>query len=1126
MAKTKNNARGNKVAFVPYGKRKPKFFGRYQAPLTEMPNLVEEQLRSFKWLIEEGVYEVFKEFSPIDDYSGKKFSLELTKFTFGKPKYDEQYAKRRNLSYEASLKVNAKLINKTTGEEKTQEIFLTDFPLMTNHGTFIINGVERVVIPQLARSYGVFFLSQVIKGNEYFGAKIIPSRGVWLEIESDPDGALYVKIDRKRKFPITALLRTFGLENNADITSFFETSNESVQNLIAKTLAIDTTKNSKEAFVDIYKHIRDGDLATAENAKEFVESIFSSERYDLSEVGRYRFNDRFGLKTDSKSLKKQTLDLDDFKLIIEKIAELNAADNAESDDIDHLGMRRVRYVGEMMQRQVRIGMSRLKRNIQDRMSTVEAETSLPVQFLNPRPFAAAVKDFFVANSLAQFMDQQNVLSELENLRTLSALGPGGLTRERAGFEVRDVHTSHYGRLCPIHTPEGGNIGLILRLSTYARINDFGIIETPYAKVKNGKITKEIEYLNALDEEKFKIAHGATRRDSSGKLLDEIVEVRFGAEPTFVPSKEVDYIEVDTNQAFSVATSMIPFVDHDDANRALMGSNMQKQATPCIIPEAAVVATGIEKRAAEDSGRIIMAKESGTVEMVDARKIVVKNNKGKKDEYKLITFQRTNDFSCFHHRPIVKVGDAVKRGDVLADTSSTDGGQLAVGQNARVAFMSWAGANYEDAIIISERLVKQSKFTSVHIEQFECIVRDTKLGPEVTTHDIPNVSEMKLRNLDEEGIIRIGAEVRPGDILVGKVTPKGETQLTAEERLLRSIFGDKSKDVKDTSKRMPASKRGRVIGVQIFSRENGDAIGSGVIKKIQIDVAQLRNISVGDKIAGRHGNKGVISKVLPEEDMPYTKDGEPIDIILTPLGVPSRMNLGQILELHLGLAADTLGYQAIVPPFAGATEDEIVAELEKAGYDKTGKMALYDGRTGEKFDQDVAVGVMYMLKLHHMVEDKIHMRSIGPYSLTTQQPLGGKAQNGGQRVGEMEVWAFLGYGAAYALREVLTIKSDDIMGRTAAFDAIIKKERITQSNIPATFNVLQRHLRGLGLDVILQNSKDKAEVPAVTLLDENVPAENDVADLQEDEPTQEELADIENEEGESEDIKTETDEGVA
>ncbi len=1101
MAKTKSNTAT--TPNISYGRREKKYFSKYQKPLTEMPNLVEEQIRSFDWLIKQGVYDVFEEFSSIDDYSGKKFTLEFSKFTFGKPKYDEYYAKKRKLSYEVPLKVTAKLLNKTTGEEKSQEIFLTDFPLMTNHGTFIINGVERVVVPQLARSYGVFFMSQIIKGGEYFGAKIIPSRGVWIEIESDPDGAMYVKIDRKRKFPVTTLLRAFGVETDEEIKLLFEKAGDGVRKLIEKTLSVDSAKNLQDACINMYKHIRDGDLATAENAKEFIDGIFSSERYDLSEVGRYRFNSRFGLKTDKESLSKRTLELEDIKLIIRKIVELNEDENAQSDDIDHLGMRRVRYVGEMMQRQIRIGMSRLKRNIQDRMSTAEVETSLPVQFINPRPFSTAVKDFFTANSLAQFMDQQNILSELDHLRTYSAMGPQGLTRERAGFEVRDVHTSHYGRLCPINTPEGGNIGLILRLSSYARINDFGIIETPYAKVKNGKVTNEIVYLNAFDEEKYKIAHNAVKRDKNGKIIEENVEVRYGSEPMVVSPKEVDYIEVDTIQALSIATAMIPFVDHDDANRALMGSNMQKQATPCIIPEAPVVATGVEEKAALDSGRVVLAKDDGVVEAVDAKHIIIKNKDGKKDKYDLATFQRTNDFSCFHHRPVVSVGDKVKRGDLLADTSSTDGGQIAVGQNVRVAFMSWAGANYEDAIIISERLVKQNKFTTIHIEQFECVVRDTKLGPEVTTHDIPNVSEAKLRNLDEDGIVRVGAEVRPGDILVGKVTPKGETQLTPEERLLRSIFGDKAKDVKDTSKRMPAGKRGRVISVQVFSRENGDNVGSGVVKKIQVEVAQLRNISVGDKMAGRHGNKGVISKVLPEEDMPYTKDGEPIDIILTPLGVPSRMNLGQILELHLGLAAEALGYQAIVPPFAGATEEEIMEELKKAGYPETGKVELYDGRTGEKFDKEVAVGVMYMLKLHHMVEDKIHMRSIGPYSLTTQQPLGGKSQNGGQRVGEMEVWAFLGYGAAYSLREVLTYKSDDIVGRTSAYDAIIKGERITQTNTPATFNVLQRHLRGLCLDVSLQNSKDRYEVDTDTLSEDY-----ESVNIVDDEPSDSELQEIE------------------
>jgi DNA-directed RNA polymerase subunit beta len=723
----------------------------------------------------------------------------------------------------------------------------------------------------------------------------------------------------------------------------------------------------------------------------------------------------------------------------------------------------------MLQQKMRVGMARMKRNIQDRMSTIDATSTLPIQFINPRPFQASVKEFFTTNQLSQFMAQENILQELEHLRTLSALGPGGLTRERAGFEVRDVHPSHYGRLCPIHTPEGPNIGLILRLATYARINDFGMIETPYAKVVNGKITKEILYLNALEEEKYNIAHAATPYDDDGAITVESVEVRKEGSPSIVPKKDVHFIDVAPDQAFSIATSMIPFLDHDDANRALMGSNMQKQATPCIIPEAPLVATGIEEAAARDTGRLILAKEEGEVIASDARKIVVEGKKGK-TEYPLVNFVRTNGFTAFHQRPVVNVGDKVKRGDLLADTSTSDKGQMAIGQNTLVAFMSWSGNNYEDAIILSERLVKNSKFTSIHIEEFEVSVRDTKLGPEVTTHDIPNVSEGKLKNLDEDGIIRIGAEVRPGDILVGKITPKGETQLTPEERLLRSIFGDKARDVKDTSLRMENGKRGRIIGVKVFSREKGDNLDSGIIKKIYIEIAQLRNISVGDKLAGRHGNKGVISRILPVEDMPYTKDGTPIDMILTPLGVPSRMNLGQILEMHLGLAANTLDYQAIVPPFMGATDVEIKEELKKAGYPENGKIPLYDGRSGEKFGQDIAVGYMYILKLHHMVEDKIHMRSIGPYSLITQQPLGGKAQSGGQRFGEMEVWALLGYGAAHTLREILTIKSDDIVGRSAAFDAIVKGARINQPNIPASFNVLLSNLKGLALNVDLTHKK--------------------------------------------------------
>ena len=1051
-----------------------KTFGRYKEARVEYPHFIEAQLDSFRLLIEEGVKEIFKEFSPIKDYSEKKFDLDFAKIEFGEPKYDEYFAKKNMLTFDAPLRAIVTLKNKTIGGTKEQEIFLADFPAMTNHGTFIINGVERVIVPQLVRSFGVFFGTKELKGKDYFGAKIIPARGAWVEIESEADGTIYVKIDRKRKFPVTSLLRIMGATFDKDMFDLFK-HNPHAKAVLEATLEKDTAETLDDSFIEIHRRLRDGDLATPKNAREYVTSIFSTERYDFSKVGRRHFNQRFGMSVDDRELERRTISLDDVVRIVSNIITLNNTPGAKADDIDHLGFRRVRYVGELLQQKIRIGMSRMKRNIQDRMSTVEAETTLPITFINPRPLQAAIKEFFTTNQLSQFMSQQNILSEVEHLRRLSALGPGGLTRERAGFEVRDVHPSHYGRLCPIHTPEGPNIGLILNLATQARINEFGIIETPYVKVEKGKVTGEIVYLNGLEEERLKITHAATpHNDKTGMIDGDIVEVRIAGEPRLIKREDVEFMDVATNQAFSIAPSMIPFLEHDDASRALMGSNMQKQATPCVIPEAPLVATGIEEQVARDSGRLVYAEEAGEVTYVDARKIIVKGTK-KDATYPLINYLRTNDFSAFHHRPTVSLGEKVKKGDLLADNSSSDGGQVALGQNIKIAFMSWSGANYEDAIIISERLVKNSRFTSVHVEEFSVSVRDTKLGPEVTTHDIPNVGETKLRNLDEDGIIRLGAEVRPGDILVGKVTPKGETQLTPEERLLRSIFGEKAKDVKDTSLRVEGGKRGRVIGVKIFSRENGDNLDSGIIKKIYVEVAQLRAISVGDKMAGRHGNKGVISRILPEEDMPYDKDGEPVDIILTPLGVPSRMNLGQVLELHLGLAAHTLNYQAIVPPFAGATGEEIEKELERAGFSSTGKIKLKDGRTGEAFDQDIAVGYMYILKLHHMVEDKIHMRSIGPYSLITQQPLGGKAQAGGQRFGEMEVWALLGYGAAYTLREVLTIKSDDIIGRSAAFDAIVKGERIAHPHTPAAFNVLLKHLRGLSLDIELTKNDTETHV---------------------------------------------------
>ncbi|MEM9336780.1 MAG: DNA-directed RNA polymerase subunit beta [Patescibacteria group bacterium] len=1055
------------------GQQPKRVFQTSREPLIDLPDLVQPQRESFSWFVETGLKDIFTEFSPISDYSEKKFEMRFKKYELGSPKCTPAFAKENKLTYDAPLKTHVVLKNKTFDSEKEQEIFLADVPVMTEHGTFIINGVERVVVPQLARSYGIFFTSAEAKGKTLFGAKIIPARGAWVEIESEADGVISVKIDRKKKFPITSLLRVLGAKDEKEMIGLFKDV-ERGEEYIKATLEKDPAKTDDEAYIEIYKRLRDGDLATVDNAREFVKSIFAPERYDLSEIGRHHFNERYERPLTDKAIAERTVSLEDLRIILTTIIEQNHTPGAQPDDIDHLGFRRVRYFGEMVQQRVRVGMTRMKRNIQDRMSTIEAETSLPMQILNPRPLQAAIKEFFTTNQLSQFMPQQNILAELEGLRTMSALGPGGLTRERAGFEVRDVHTSHYGRLCPIHTPEGPNIGLILRLSMYAKVNHFGIIETPYVKVEKGVVTGKIVYLNGHEEEKYNIAHAGVEVDDKGKIKTNLVEARRRGEPRVIPRNMVEYMDIATNQAFSVATSMIPFINHDDANRSLMGSNMQKQATPCIRPEAPLVATGVEGMAARDTGRVLTAEDAGEIIESDARHIVLKTKDGKKKEYELTQFQRTNDFSAYYHRPAVTVGDKVKRGDLLADISSTDNGQIAVGQNAMVAFMSWYGANYEDAIIISERLVKESKFSTIHLEEFEVAVRDTKLGPEVTTPDIPNVSEMKLRNLDENGVIRIGAEIRPGDILVGKVTPKGETQLTPEERLLRSIFGEKAKDVKDTSLRLEAGKRGRVIGVKIFSRENGDQLESGVIKRIHVTVAQVRNVAVGDKLAGRHGNKGVISRILPEEDMPYTEDGRPVDIILTPLGVPSRMNLGQILELHLGMAADTLGYQAIVPPFGGATEDHVKAELKEAGLPEDGKLQLRDGLTGEAFAQKTSVGFMYILKLHHMVEDKIHMRSIGPYSLITQQPLGGKAQIGGQRFGEMEVWALLGYGAAYTLREMLTIKSDDIVGRSAAFDAIVRGERISHPHTPAAFNVLVNQLRGLSLDVSLDSAEELME----------------------------------------------------
>jgi len=1050
-------------------------------PLT---NLIEIQTESYKWFWEKGLAELFNEISPIKDWGGKDFELSFLDYHLDEPKYTENEAKLHNVSYEAPLYCRVRLANKRTKAVREQDIFLGDFPLMTKRGTFVVNAVERVVISQLIRSAGVFFTSQFFKGQQAFGAKIIPNRGAWLEFETDSDRAVSVKIDRKRKAPITALLRIFAaLEGreltNENIKGFFSDINKGEFDYIERTLEKDPSKTTGESFVEIYKRIRPGDLATEDNARSFLEALFSFVRYDLGEVGRWKTNQRLAafavrdkkIKEKKEELitqKERVLCLNDIINVVKEIISLNNNPLARPDDIDHLGNRRVKTFGELFQNKLRTGVARMERVIRDRMSTVDANEAMPSQLVNTRHFTTAVKEFFTSSQLSQFMDQVNPLAELEHKRRLSAMGPGGLTRERAGFEVRDVHSSHYGRICPIETSEGPNIGLVGHLAICGRLNKYGFIETPYRRVNKGKVINEIIYLNAFEEERFNIAHAGMPLDKQGYFIDHKVEARIKGQPGTIERSKIDFVDILSQQPISVATSLIPFLEHNDSNRALMGSNMQRQAVACLNPQAPLVGTGLETKAAKDSGQVVVAEEDGQVEEVDARqiKIKVKGGKGKNrfKEYQLCSFSRTNQYTSISQHPLVRRGQKIKKGDVLADGAATDHGQLALGQNLLVAFMSWRGNNFEDAIIISERLVKEDRFTSVHIEYFTCDVRETKLGAEVTTPDIPNVGEERLKDLDEEGIVRIGAEVGPNDILVGKISPKGETDLTAEERLLQAIFGEKARDVKDTSLRMPHGKRGRVVGVHVFSRDKGDKLLPGVIKSIQVEVAQLRKVSVGDKLAGRHGNKGVIAKVMPEEDMPYLESGRPVDIVLNPLGVASRMNIGQILETHLGWAAKILGYQAYSPSLAGFEEEEIKEQLKKAGLPENGKVFLRDGRNGESFEQPITVGYIYMMKLNHLVEDKIHMRSVGPYSLITQQPLGGKAQFGGQRFGEMEVWALEGYGAAYSLQEMLTIKSDDIAGRANAYESIIHGKPIQAPNIPASFNVLVSEMKSLGLDV--------------------------------------------------------------
>ena len=1059
---------------------KTKSFSKSKVSL-DLPFLLTVQKESWERFWAESLKELFSEISPIRDYTKKELELWFLDYKLDEPKYKTDFeAKQNNDSYEAALRVVVKLVNLKTGEIKEQEVFLTDFPLMTERGTFIVNGVERVAISQLIRSPGAFFNSQLLQGKEYFGAKIIPNRGSWLEFETETSGFIGVKIDRRRKVPATTLLRAFGIEKDQQIKELFKDVDVGEVKYIEETLKKDSTHNQAEAMVEVYQRLRPGDVATPDTARELIENMFFNfERYDLSKVGRWRMGQRLpkiaqqkrGTDTEPEiTVQDRVLKPEDVVQVIREVIRLNNDPDGKPDQIDHLGNRRVRTLDELLQNRFRVGLMRMERNIKDRMSTLDIYTLTPVQLINPRPVMSVVKEFFTFSQISQFMDNENPLAELEHKRRLSATGPGGLTRERAGFEVRDVQPSHYGRICPIQTPEGPNIGLVGHLASFARINPYGFIETPYFKVKAGRVTSEIHYLNAYEEEKYNIASGAVPIDKKGNILPQKVEARIKSEPGLADREKIDFIDVSSEQSISMGASCIPFLQNDDANRALMGSNMQRQAVPLIKPEPPLVCTGVEERIARDSGQGVISDVDGEVAEVDASHITIKPKNLKPKTYNLKTFIKTNQYTCFHQKPIVKKGKKIKKGDLLADGGGISQGYLALGQNILVAFLPWRGWNFEDAIIISERLVKDDLYTSIHIESFSCDIRETKLGPEITTFDIPNVSEEKLKDLDEEGIVRIGAEVGPNAILVGKISPKGETDLTAEERLLRAIFGEKAREVKDTSLTMEHGKRGRVVEIKVFSRDLGYKLEPGVIKRIEVDVAEIRKIQSGDKLSGRHGNKGVVSKVLPAEEMPFMEDGTPIDIILNPLGVVSRMNIGQILETHLSFAAKKLGYIAISPALAGAKEKDIKEELKKAGLPEDGKIRLFDGRTGLPFPGKITIGYIYMMKLIHMVKDKIHMRSIGPYSLITQQPLGGKAQFGGQRFGEMEVWALEGYGAAHTLQEMLTIKSDDVLGRAATYEAILKGEPIRSPNVPASFNLLVAELKSLGLSVEIKEKK--------------------------------------------------------
>jgi len=1040
-----------------------------------LPNLVDHQNKSFQWLIEEGLGELLAEISPIDDYTNTKLTLRFKDYHFEDPKLSEAEARENNVSYEAPLKAVVELTNKVTGEVKEQEIYLGDYPWMTNRGTFIINGAERVVVSQLIRSAGVFYSADLHGTHNLYSAKVIPGRGAWLEFETAANGALYVKIDRKRKLPVTTLLRALGM-TEAQMKEAFKHVDTAKASYLEATLDKDPTKGHSEALIEVYRRLRPGDLATVDNARSLLENMFYNfKRFDFSRVGRYKLNKRLGLDV-ANTAENRIMRLEDLVAIVAELIRLNISQEP-GDDIDSLANRRIKMVGELVQRQFRIGLLRMVRNTQDRMSMSEIETVQPGQLINARPVVAAVREFFASSQLSQFMDQINPLSELAHKRRLSSMGPGGLSRERAGFEVRDAHATHYGRICAVETPEGANVGLVLNLANFARVNDYGFIETPYRVVKDTKVTSEVVYLDAAAEEHAVIAGAGVALDKDGKIVDERVSARINLKSGEADRADVTHIDAAQNQIIGSSAGLIPFIEKDYVYRALMGSNQQRQAVPLIQPKSPIVGTGVEASAARNTGQIIVAEADGEVVRANGHEVVVKYKDGTVI-YEPQHFIRSNEGTSINQRVVVASGDKVKEGDILIEGMSIQGGELALGKDLVVAFMPWAGYNFEDAIIISRKLVENDTLTSVHIVDYMIEVRETKLGPEIVTRDIPNVSEDALRHLDDDGIVRIGAEVHPGDILVGKITPKGEQELSSEERLLRAIFGEKAKEVRDTSQRMSNGKHGKVVGVKVFTREAGHELKAGVLMQIQVFVAQMRKVSVGDKLGGRHGNKGVIARILPVEDMPFMEDGTPIDIVLNPLGVPSRMNIGQLFEAHLGMAARALGMKVASPSFNGVPSEKIRELLNEAGFPEDGKQQLFDGRTGDAFKERTTVGSMYMIKLNHMVADKIHARSTGPYTMVTQQPLGGKAQNGGQRFGEMEVWALEAYGAANTLQEMLTIKSDDVYGRSKAYESIIKQTQIVGPKVPESFNVLVKELQGLGLKVDLVHQSQVVDAEAI------------------------------------------------